>query len=311
MSLLRQIQDAALDSSVPLADTLRRCKVLAARLQSEAFGTWVGAELSGYGGKVDQAPEYRRFKCISLGDFSAPFGGGMRNTPIPLSTIPKDLRHLVAEATISESVASLEALVASKGQQDKGIQLPWPSDLIRFMQTRIYENMSLIAANRVLSHAQLVGILDTVRTRMLEFALEIEKENPEAGEASLQGTPPVPPEKVQQIVNVKIYGGQQAFGDGATFQVAGRDLVISSAFTAEQQEQLKGLLEELHKHLASVADEGDKEDATEALEKVETELAKPQPQPGRLKRWLATYGSVVGAAAGTVKLIEQLVGLLN
>src|SRR5690606_33223799 len=130
------------------------------------------------------------------------------------------------------------------------------------------------------------------------------------GEASLQGTPPVPPEKVQQIVNVKIYGGQQSFGDGATFQVAGRDLVISSAFTAEQQDQLKGLLEEMHKHLASVTDDGDKDDATEALQKIETELAKADPQASRLKRWLGTYAAVVGAAGGTVKLIEQIVNLL-
>lgn len=311
MSLLREIQNAALDSSVPLADTLRRCKVLAARLQSDELTQWVGRELSGYANKIGEAPEYRRFKCLSLGNFSGAFGSGLKNAPISLSAIPKKFRHLVETATIGESVAALDAMVSYRSTKTRGIRVPWPPDLIRYVQTSIYENMSLLSADRILSHAQLVGILDTVRTRMLEFALEIEKQDPAAGEASLRGSPPVPPDKVGQILNVTIYGGQQAFGNAATFQIAGRDVVISSAFNPEQQVQLKALLEEMHGHLASVMDESEREDATEALQKVETELAKEQPQPGRLRRWLGTYASVVGAAAGTVKLVEQILEFLK
>jgi hypothetical protein len=48
MTLLRDIQEAALDSKVNLADLLRKCKVLAARLKHEEFATWVDWELNGY-----------------------------------------------------------------------------------------------------------------------------------------------------------------------------------------------------------------------------------------------------------------------
>ena len=169
----------------------------------------------------------------------------------------------------------------------------------------------MTTAKHVLSLGILAGILDTVRTRVLEFALEIEKANPEAGEASLHGVPPVPPEKVERIVNVTVYGGQQSFGDGATFQVAGRDFVISSAFPAEQQQQLKSMLEELHKHLPGVHDDADRQDATDALVRVETEIAKAQPKPGRIKTWLGAYARFVPVAAETVKLVEQIVALLK
>jgi Mg-chelatase subunit ChlD len=37
MSLLREIQDAATSGATPLADALRKCKILAARLQNKAF----------------------------------------------------------------------------------------------------------------------------------------------------------------------------------------------------------------------------------------------------------------------------------
>lgn len=48
MSLLREIQDAAISSDVELAVLLRKCKVLAARLGSNEFKSWVESELSGY-----------------------------------------------------------------------------------------------------------------------------------------------------------------------------------------------------------------------------------------------------------------------
>lgn len=308
MSLLRQIQEAALDSSVPLADTLRRCKLLAARLQNDELSRWVDDELNGYVGKADKVPDYRRIQCVSVGTFLSPTMV-RRGVPIPSLCLPEDMREFAEFVSVGQSVAALDSLLRAPNAE-QGVSIPWPADLVALVQTDIQEGAVLQSAKHSLSVGVLAGILDTVRTRLLEFAIAIEKENPEAGEASVQGKPPVTPERVQQIVNVTIYGGQQSFGDGATFNVAGRDLVISSAFSPEQQDQLKGLLTELHDHLASVTDADDKEDAAQALQKVETELAKAEPQPGRLKRWLGTYASVVGAAAGTVKVIEQVVEFL-
>ena len=48
MSLLREIQEAAIDGSIDLPTLLRKCKVLAARLGNDDFTDWVDAELNGY-----------------------------------------------------------------------------------------------------------------------------------------------------------------------------------------------------------------------------------------------------------------------
>ena len=48
MSLLREIQDAAISSDVELSVLLRKCKVLAARLGNQDFKEWIDNELSGY-----------------------------------------------------------------------------------------------------------------------------------------------------------------------------------------------------------------------------------------------------------------------
>jgi hypothetical protein len=48
MTLLGELQQAAIDSSVPLANLLRKCKVLAARPTHKDFSKWIDHELNGY-----------------------------------------------------------------------------------------------------------------------------------------------------------------------------------------------------------------------------------------------------------------------
>jgi hypothetical protein len=86
MSLLREIQDAAIDGSTDLETLLRKCRVLAARLKNEQFKQWVQSELDGYSSTAD-VPDYRKFHCQCFGHFSGPFGSGLKNAPIPESCI--------------------------------------------------------------------------------------------------------------------------------------------------------------------------------------------------------------------------------
>ena len=61
MSLLREIQNAAIDGGVKLQTLLRKCKVLAARLGNDEFSQWVDAELTDRGSTRTLAPRrYRR-----------------------------------------------------------------------------------------------------------------------------------------------------------------------------------------------------------------------------------------------------------
>jgi hypothetical protein len=48
MSLLRDIQNAAITTNTEISVLLRMCRVLAARLGNEQFKCWVESELEGY-----------------------------------------------------------------------------------------------------------------------------------------------------------------------------------------------------------------------------------------------------------------------
>jgi hypothetical protein len=220
MTLLRDIQESATSSDVRLADTLRRCKILAARLQNTTFARWVDLELNGYP-KDEPIPTYRVFENVhSAGNFvsltlQAEF-------PIPNSALPKELRDRFANIKCRQSVAFYESLSTAPGSV---LQAPWPPDLVAHMQERFVEAWSCVRAWQVIPPGSVVALLDAVRNRVLAFALEIEAQAPGAGEAPTGSGPPVPPERVNQIY-FNIFGGTQTIGAGTDFTMATSTQII-------------------------------------------------------------------------------------
>lgn len=212
MSLLRDIQNAAVDSAVPLTTLLRKCKVLAARLGNAEFKQWIDDELNGYASK-EALPTYRVLRVNSKGHFSGPFQSGLRNADIPLICIPEEFRENLTFSYMKEPIAALESLV---NKSDGGTAMePWNPDLVAFVGQKIYEGMNCMQAWKVIPINSIVAALDTVRTRVLNFVLEIEAEAPDAGEAPANSNP-VPQEKLHQIFNTYITGNVQNVATGST-----------------------------------------------------------------------------------------------
>jgi hypothetical protein len=212
MSLLRDIQDAAIDSNVELAVLLRKCKVLAARLGNPEFKKWVESELNGYD-DINILPEYRILAVNSKGHFSGPFQSGLRNANIPLSCIDKQFHKNLTHSYLHQPIAAIESLVedASGGT----LQEPWNPDLVVYVGQNIYQGMNCLQAWKVIPVSGFVAALDAVRNRILSFVLEIESEFPDAGEAPVNSNP-VPQEKVHQIFNTYITGNVQNVATGSS-----------------------------------------------------------------------------------------------
>lgn len=212
MSLLRQIQDAAIDSSIDLPTLLRKCKVLAARLGNDDFKRWIDNELSGYE-NIDDLPDYRILSVNSKGHFSGAFGSGLRNADIPLLCLPEDFREDFGHSYMMQPIAAMASLVANS--KSGTLHEPWNPDVVAHFGQRIYERMVCMQAWKVIPASGLVAALDSVRTRVLNFVLEIEAQNPAAGEA-MANEKPVPQETVQHIFNTYITGDVQNLSSGST-----------------------------------------------------------------------------------------------
>lgn len=212
MSLLREIQDAAIDGSIALPTLLRKCKVLAARLGNSNFSQWVDAELGGYK-NVSDVPEYRIISVNSKGHFSGGFGSGLQNAPIPLSTIDKKYHEALSTCYLMEPAAAIEALAASS--KKGAAQEPWPPDATAVLGQDIYQHMNCLQAWKEIPMGAIVSAADAIRTRVLNFVLEIEAAAPNAGEAPLHSNP-VPQDQVSHIFNTYIAGDVQNVAAGSS-----------------------------------------------------------------------------------------------
>ena len=122
MTLLRDIQNSAIDSNSNLSDLLRKCKVLAARLQNDKLSNWVDAELNGYESQED-LPAYRIISCHALGHLGGPFGAEMRNITIPASCLPEKMKSWAESVRLIQPISTLEELRLSKNHKTMILQL--------------------------------------------------------------------------------------------------------------------------------------------------------------------------------------------
>jgi hypothetical protein len=215
MTLLEQIQNEAVDGTSDLATVLRKCRVLSAKLKNEEFTDWVIHELDGYF-DVPSVPAYRVLHGQCFGDFAGPFGLSVRNVQFGESEILPNFRKHLAFREFRDGVEGIRQMLDSSRGSKFGIRIGWPADVLGAYQTkRVAEHLVLTHAWTMLSENQITGTLSTIRNRILNFALEIMEENPHAGEAPI-GTPPIAPEKTNQIFHntIIVHGNVSSLAGG-------------------------------------------------------------------------------------------------
>jgi hypothetical protein len=195
-----------------VAVLLRQCLVLAARLQNDELRDWAKLELNGYPDGVDLPPYRPKIQTQVLGDFSGPFGSGASNMGLSPEVVPEEFQGHLFSTEIRQGVAEIETLLSS-GENE--FQIPWPMNVVAALQSRFMQNMNLMGARQILPATVLQGTLSGIRDRIVEFALEIEKVNPDAGEAD-QGEEPIEQSRVVQIFNQTFHGDNTAFAAGQT-----------------------------------------------------------------------------------------------
>ncbi len=63
-SIVLELQKDLLDKDCDILQALRKAHVIAVRLHSNEFDTWIQNELNGYKSKDENFPDYRRMKGV-------------------------------------------------------------------------------------------------------------------------------------------------------------------------------------------------------------------------------------------------------
>lgn len=204
MSLLEEIQTAAVDSNSDIGSLLRKCKLLAARLGSQPLEDWLVRESNGYPSDVD-VPPYRIWPLQIKGHFRGHYGGGMQDAFIPMSLIPEAIRKNFQKFECRQSVASIEETL---NKSTLGMVSVSTGDLALFLADKVYHEQTCVKAWGEFSTGRIVELLNAVRNRILDFAITVWHEAPTAGESSSSTIPSaIEPAKVTQIFHTKVYGG--------------------------------------------------------------------------------------------------------
>ncbi|MGE4233363.1 MAG: hypothetical protein AB7F43_08550 [Bacteriovoracia bacterium] len=305
MGLLSEIENAATNSSVPIVDLLRKCKVLAARLKHSEFSEWANNELNGYP-ELDKTPEYRRLRLPSaIGHFSGPFGSALKNAPIPSSCIPDTLREMLTATRMTQSIAEIEDLANA---EDGNLLHPWSGDVIAVMQRKqIYQHMVLMEAHSNVSPAMLKGIVDTVRTRVLDYVLAIQAQNPNADSATPSGPAPISAATLHQTFHTTIIGGQANVGGQGSQSISGtNDASVGNVQkNGLNDEVLANLFGSFQDAFAKLGD-ADKDEASSALARVEAQIKTKKPDLDRIKNYLDIIGKIAGLAPLALKAYERI-----
>src|SRR5262249_981540 len=157
---------------------------------SEEFGRWVDWELNGYP-EGQPLPEYRRLPVQCYANFIDK-GWRADRQPIQLDVLPKEVREALTHSEFRDGIAKASILVEHGTQIER-------SDLVPLLQGNMLPAMRCVRVWMALPENGFAELLGSVRTRALDFVLEIEGENPDAGEAT-PGSRPVPVERLGMLV---------------------------------------------------------------------------------------------------------------
>jgi AbiTii len=169
------IQDEVIDGNSDLATVLRKLLVVASRLGNEPVKTWTEMELDGYP-ESSELPDYRILHGLeSLGIFSGAMGYQLRNAPLSLLGLPEAVRQGYSDPDVRQGVRSIAEMIRS--EQEGTVSWAWPAEACQYFDLKGYrEDLRLMQAWIAVPVAALIGLLDTIRNKALNFALEMEEQ---------------------------------------------------------------------------------------------------------------------------------------
>jgi AbiTii-like protein len=282
---VRQIQEELASSDVDVVAVLRKCKILARRLHSDQFAQWVDWELNGYP-KDAEVPEYRTVHPVHYASFSNGYWS-VQQQPISTFLIDKEWRHLFEPFPYRAGITAVKTLAATKGGA------MFERNEFRFLLKNKVVDLPCHQFWSQISDVELKQIISAVTNRLLDFIMDIEAENPNAGEAPASDIP-VSPEKVQRLV--------QNYFHGPVGNIAQHSSGFSQTATLNV-DQVRELVATIRSDLAAVPqlEPATRASADAQLATIDAQLAAPTPNEGIVREAGRSLRTIVeGAIAGAV-----------
>ena len=289
MNLLNDIQSDLVNESASLANTLRKAKILANEIGLPEFREWVDSELNGYRDR-ESVPEYRRVRqpnycTVTNGRFL------INDAILPTTQFPDNVRDIVEICVFFGGVGELEAQASATP-----LYKQWTPELLMVARkfTEWTEGGELVEAYQSISTHAILGVLDQIKNRLLDFVLGLQEYNitPENMKNQTGSQ-----ENARKTFNTYIIGDQNTVASGEN---------VNQTIKTVQ----KGDTESLLNFLRGL--NLDDDDVREAEEAISVERTATNGQLGpKVRGWLggmmekmASGALTIGGNAGTLILTQ-------
>ncbi|WP_339053872.1 hypothetical protein [Arsenophonus endosymbiont of Crataerina pallida] len=172
MSILFEIQRNTTESNVSISGLLRKCLYFASKIDNKDFKFWVLNELNGYVNS-SELPNYRILNCIAKCDLIQHHNYlTFNNQLIRLKEdTPDHYKNHCSTLKVREKVSVIEDLLFNN--QSGIITAYWDSRLVNKF-SNFYKGFDILRAWSEVPANLYFGMLDEIKTRVLQFALEAE-----------------------------------------------------------------------------------------------------------------------------------------
>jgi hypothetical protein len=171
MKIIDELIDELTDKNNLLTDILIKTKVLAFKLKNKELSDWINSELNGY--ENSALPSYRILTCQVMGSISNGFQRA-KNFPIPLIGLDEKMRKGIQTITLFQSISTLDEYVQ---KEDGGkMIMNIPPEMYGYLSKDLDNGFVIEYARREIDRIQVIQTLTSVRTKLLDFLLNINEE---------------------------------------------------------------------------------------------------------------------------------------
>lgn len=281
-----------------IASIMLKAQMLASLLENEEFSNWVRYEQNGYPDGII-VPEYRRIGCSVKAHISLPYGGMWKNMSVPPDSIDDEqVNKRIFTVALGESVSSLEAFSANSDESDS-LVVELPAYVFPYID-RVFDGPyhSVIKAWQTFSRQAVKGIVEKIKSELLNFILQLDKSLNLDIDFTLEDKT-----KVAQIMSTTIHANMVHTGNGNLTADNCNSIVGDSSqivMTDNSKSDIKELVNKLSALKAQI--EVDEIEFTEYLDEIKQELDKKITSPKIIRKSLRAIKSLGGII--TEKAVE-------
>jgi hypothetical protein len=191
------------DDNVPVSDLLKEAKLLASSLSQSDFLKWLNVELEGY----EQDADYPKYRSIK-GEMKAwnPYHGW-----VPVIHKSSEIEEQLCTRRINQSVREIEELLSSKSDS---YEMPYPASVAN----KILEGGFRTKVSMFISRTALVGVLNSVRNRILDWAIELKSKGIHGDQAEFTNDEKEEAQEIESKFNIgKIENFHGNLGEGNSY----------------------------------------------------------------------------------------------